>query len=686
MDQTNDQNTEKDFNPTQKPTHANDVNNQKNDAKNEKGKTDADAHLMPNDQNSQKPHTAKEESKEEENMLQDMPSNDSTDNSDFFMDYPSVSSVLADNGLQFPANPVRLAELQTLASIMAEPVHNNALLMVDKTEDALPMLALFESLYQLIGGKKVPFALMHYNNFISSPESVSFSEDLTKAKGLLNHLIEDVQNRVCIPVLTDLMPFVESDELMDEVDALLSQPKSVICIITKENAEELQKIIDEEKEFQRSFASTNIIMPKTAFSSFTRMNIQPLSLKETQAILKNYTDQVLKPNGIFSKRAMKSILYQGYKTFPASNNLIEIQKVFRVLSVSQKANDIHTISPNEIYAFFKNVPSKTASRSNPILECEFLLNQKVLGQTEAIHQVAELVQAKEFSLTDEKQPTVMGFFGPSGVGKTATAEALGPILSGRESVLINMSEFQEPHSISKLISSPPGYVGSEHPGLLHKTIAQNPKAVFILDEFEKANETVHKLFLGIFDKGLEHDTAAGTVDLSQATFILTSNAGIKEAAGLGFGENSGKVSYVADEKEIEHAFAPEFMGRLQSRVLFKPLSEKTLSQIIDLTLAPAQQKLKERFNTSLLLANSAREQLIREGANPRYGARPLKNLIKTKILTPLTIQLHKHKLNTNTSIQVTFHPDSAQYTFEPMAHCIQKQKQNFPKKDGKTRE
>ena len=280
----------------------------------------------------------------------------------------------------------------------------------------------------------------------------------------------------------------------------------------------------------------------------------------------------------------------------------------------------------------------------------------------------------------------MGFFGPSEVGKTATAEELGPILSGQKSILINMSEFQESHSISKLISSPPGYIGSDQAGLLYKTISQNPQAVFILDEFEKANETVHKLFLGIFDKGTAHDTAAGDVDLSQATFILTSNAGIKETAGLGFDENSGKISYEADEKAIENAFSPEFMGRLQARILFKPLSEDVLSQIIDLTLKPAQEKLNNQFGVQLSLTDSSRTQLIKEGSRPRYGARPLKNLIKTKILTPLTIQLHQNKLSPKSNILVSFDTTQNKYIFKTTSKSLKKQYIQVLPNQSKTRE
>jgi len=564
---------------------------------------------------------------------------------------------------------------------VAEPIHNNALLMVEKREDILPTLALFEKIYQLTDNKKTPLSLI---NFTLSTETSSF-EDTQKEKAILNALIKDVQDRKCIPVLTDIMALANAYELTHEVNALLSQPQSVICVLSKDDEKEFQKIIDEEKEFQSSFVSVHSITPKTAFSSFTKMAVSPLSLKETQAILENYKNQVLKPNGIFSNRAAESVLHLGYKTFTDKNNLHEIQKVFRLLSVTQKANNIHSITQAEVYKFFNENFQQT--QNNLVLQCESLLNKKVLGQTEAIHQISELIQAKEFSLTEEKQPTVMGFFGPSGVGKTATAEALGPILSGQESVLINMSEFQEPHSISKLISSPPGYVGSEHPGLLHKTISQNPKAVFILDEFEKANESIHKLFLGIFDKGITHDTAAGSVDLSQATFILTSNAGIRENAGLGFGENSGKVSYVADEKEIEHAFAPEFMGRLQSRILFKPLSQETLNQIIDLVLEPTQQKLKKQFNIQLSLADSARAQLVREGANPRYGARPLKNLIKTKILTPLTLKLLQNKLALKSDIVVSFDAKQTQYLFEPSQQIIQRHNNTIlPNNHSKIRE
>ena len=658
--------------------HKDDVNtqnSQSDDLKNLNGD------VQKKDKNPTNAHSSIQQDKQAPTLLS---LNDSSNDNNQFFDYSSIRDILNKNEVQFPPNPVRINEMQILATIMAEPVHNNALLIVDKIEDALPLLSLFESLYQLIGKQQIPFVLVHPSNFINSSENISFSEDITKGKGILTQFIEDVQNHKCVPILTDIISFLELEELANEVDQLLSQPQSVICIVTKKQRDELNKIIDEEKEYQRSFASSKTIMPKTPFSSFTHLELLPLSFQETRAIFKSYTKLLLKPSGLFSKQAIDSVLQKGYALFPDNNKLLEIQNAFRMLSVIEKINGVKKITPQTVYEFFKKF--ETQYTRDPILECENILNQKVLGQTGAIHQISELIQSKKFALIEEKQPTVMGFFGPSGVGKTATAEELGPILSGQKSILINMSEFQESHSISKLISSPPGYIGSDQAGLLYKTISQNPQAVFILDEFEKANETVHKLFLGIFDKGTAHDTAAGDVDLSQATFILTSNAGIKETAGLGFDENSGKISYEADEKAIENAFSPEFMGRLQARILFKPLSEDVLSQIIDLTLKPAQEKLNNQFGVQLSLTDSSRTQLIKEGSRPRYGARPLKNLIKTKILTPLTIQLHQNKLSPKSNILVSFDTTQNKYIFKTTSKSLKKQYIQVLPNQSKTRE
>ena len=306
MTRKNDLNTE---NPNNQNPQSDDLKKTKSDVqkKEENGKNPVKTHV-----------SAQQDKKEAESLSLD----DSSDDNDQFFDYSSIRDILNENEVQFPSNPVRISEMQTLATIMGEPVHNNALLIVDKIEDALPTLSLFESLYQLIGKQPVPFVLTHPSNFINSLENVSFSEDITKAKGILTQFIEDVQERKCVPVLTDIISFLELEELSDEVDSLLSQPQSVICIVTKKQRDELDKIIDEEKEYQRSFASTKTIMPKTPFSSFTRMELSPLSFKETQAIFKNYTKQLIKPNGLFSNRSVKSVLQKGYAFFPDNNKLM----------------------------------------------------------------------------------------------------------------------------------------------------------------------------------------------------------------------------------------------------------------------------------------------------------------------------------------------------------------------------
>ncbi len=603
-------------------------------------------------------------SKNQKDEVNNETTDSSSDESDkSFFDYASIADLLHINEINFPANPIRFAELDVLSSICAQPINNNALIIVDKAEDALPTLSLLENVTRQIN-PNLSLAPVHIAYFDQGGSDVVDFDELEKSKSLLNDFITQIDEGRFFPVLMDVVDFLDDINLENEVDYLLSQEKPVIAIVTKKQLSYLDKLIDEERQYSKSFAKTGVIIKKSPLLSFSRMEISPLSFEESKAVMAHYLELRFnngKDNTAFEPDSIEHLLKRGYETFSSTDNLTEIEQTIRLLSLGYHGDK--PVSVSEIDAFFDAIEIQNKKAS--IDKCEQLLNQKVLGQEEAIHQVAEAILAKEYALTDEKQPTVLGFFGPSGVGKTETAETLGPIVSGQESVLINMSEYQEPHSIAKLISSPPGYVGSDKPGLLYETVAKNPKTVLILDEFEKADPSVHRLFLGVFDKGIAHDSCKGDVDLSQTTIILTSNAGISESAGLGFGENSGKISYYADEKSIEQAFAPEFMGRIQKQIIFKPLSDETLSKIVDLILAPAQKKLSEKFNVQLELSESTRAKLVAEASNPRYGARPLKNLIRTKILTPLSMQLNSNKLPQRSTVIVDFDKEMQNYLFTP---------------------
>ena len=205
-----------------------------------------------------------------------------------------------------------------------------------------------------------------------------------------------------------------------------------------------------------------------------------------------------------------------------------------------------------------------------------------------------------------------------------------------------MAEYAESFKASILTGSAKGYVDSDDDGLLAKAVKENPKTVILLDEFEKAHPRVQQLFLGIFDKGSVFDNHAGDVDMSKTTFILTSNAGVRSEQSLGFGAST-TPDYVADESIIKYAFSPELLGRLDARILFKPLTDEALLQVIDKHM----KQMKPRFDklgVQVTLSKNAKTELLEQGKNPMLGARPILSLMRQKVKLPVEIGVLKKQI------------------------------------------
>ena len=232
--------------------------------------------------------------------------------------------------------------------------------------------------------------------------------------------------------------------------------------------------------------------------------------------------------------------------------------------------------------------------------------------------------------------------GPSGVGKTALAEEISLVMTGKNVVKINMSEYSESFKSSILIGSAKGYVDSDEDGLLAKTIKENPKAVILLDEFEKAHPKVQQLFLGIFDKGSVFDNHAGQIDMSKTTIILTSNAGVRLEQTLGFGAST-TPDYVADEKIIKESFAPELLGRLDAKILFNPLTDEALLKIIDKYMLQMKPRF-DKLGVQVILSPEVKNELLKHGKDPMFGARPVLSLMRQKVKLPVEIGVLKKRI------------------------------------------
>lgn len=298
----------------------------------------------------------------------------------------------------------------------------------------------------------------------------------------------------------------------------------------------------------------------------------------------------------------------------------------------------------QVVAEWTKIPVKklTEGESKRLARLETILHKRVIGQEEAVRAVAKAVKRGRVGLKDPKRP--IGSFlllGPTGVGKTELSKALAEAVFGREDAMIrvDMSEYMEKHSVSKLIGSPPGYVGYEEGGQLSEKVRRNPYSVLLFDEIEKAHPDVFNILLQVLDDGHITDAQGRKVDFKETIIIMTSNAGaqsIVEPKKLGFGAaDSASADYkkMKDSvmEEVKRLFRPEFLNRIDDIIVFHMLNKEEIKKITGLLLKEFVTRCKVQMDIEVKVRDSVKELIAKEGFDPKYGARPLKRAIQNKI-------------------------------------------------------
>ena len=300
---------------------------------------------------------------------------------------------------------------------------------------------------------------------------------------------------------------------------------------------------------------------------------------------------------------------------------------------------------------------------------EDVLHERVIGQNDAIRAVSSALRRSRAGLSDENRPIgSFMFLGPTGVGKTELARALAEFMFNDEKALvrIDMSEYMERHAVSRLIGSPPGYVGHEEGGQLTEILRHRPYSVILFDEIEKAHPEVFNLLLQVLDNGRLTDSKGKVVNLKNTIIIMTSNIGseyLKAMSRIGFRAENQKAAVEEDdyrEKTMEalrRGFRPEFLNRVDEIVIFNPLRKADLEKIVDIQLQLVRERLAAR-DIKLTLEPAAREYLVSEGFSAEYGARPLKRLIQKVILDALADKIIRGELKNGGKIKVNYKADS----------------------------
>ncbi|MDX1689594.1 MAG: ATP-dependent Clp protease ATP-binding subunit [Acidimicrobiia bacterium] len=300
----------------------------------------------------------------------------------------------------------------------------------------------------------------------------------------------------------------------------------------------------------------------------------------------------------------------------------------------------------EVLAQWTGIPvqSLTEEETEKLLKMEENLHQRIVGQEEAIVAVSRAIRRTRAGLKDPKRPAgSFIFLGPSGVGKTETAKALAEFLFGDESSLIqlDMSEYMEKHTVSRLVGSPPGYVGYDEGGQLTEAVRRKPFSVVLFDEIEKAHPDVFNTLLQILEDGRLTDSQGRTVDFKNTVIIMTSNLGTKELKqkAIGFVEQTEDVSYEQIKAKVTDAlkqqFRPEFLNRIDEIIVFHELTMDEVKSIVDLMLRRVREQLKSQA-LDLALSDAAKELLATKGYDPALGARPLRRAIQRMLEDPLS--------------------------------------------------
>lgn len=314
------------------------------------------------------------------------------------------------------------------------------------------------------------------------------------------------------------------------------------------------------------------------------------------------------------------------------------------------------------------VSKMTAEESERLINLEEALHKKVIGQEQAVSAVANSVRRARVGLKDPKKPVGSFIFvGPTGVGKTHLAKALSEELFGDENAMIriDMSEYMEKHSVSRLVGSPPGYVGYEEGGQLTEAVRRKPYSVVLFDEIEKAHPDVFNMLLQILDDGRLTDSKGRTVDFKNTVIIMTSNVGatsIRKQNVLGFttASEESKEEYERMKEtiteELKKTFRPEFLNRIDEIIVFHPLDKEHVKEIVDIMVGDLEKRMK-RIGINIKVTERTKEHISKQGFDPVYGARPLQRTIRKMIEDQLAEEILKGNLSKDDDIVVDFEDD-----------------------------
>jgi len=329
----------------------------------------------------------------------------------------------------------------------------------------------------------------------------------------------------------------------------------------------------------------------------------------------------------------------------------------------------------EVVSSWTKIPVQklTETESMRLRKLEQTLHKRVIGQEEAVTAVAKAIKRGRVGIKSPNRPIgSFLFLGPTGVGKTELAKALAEVLFGKEDAMVrvDMSEYMEKHSVSKMIGSPPGYVGHDEGGQLSEKVRRNPYAVVLFDEIEKAHPDVFNILLQVLDDGHITDSQGRKVDFRNTVIIMTSNAGAKaivEPKKLGFGAKEDVAEDYKKMKsnvmeEVKRLFRPEFLNRIDETIVFHSLNEEHMKKIVGLMCKELALRVKAQLDIDLMIRDSAKKFIVEKGTDKKYGARPLRRAIQNELEDKLAEAILAEEVKAGTEVNVSATKKAIQFT------------------------
>jgi ATP-dependent Clp protease ATP-binding subunit ClpC len=365
------------------------------------------------------------------------------------------------------------------------------------------------------------------------------------------------------------------------------------------------------------------------------------------------------------------------------SEVLKLQEEYNQKKADWEATDHHgemTVDADDIAALVGSITGIPVSRmmegeSEKLLHMEERLHERVIGQDRAITALSDAIRRARAGLKDPKRPIgSFIFLGPTGTGKTETARALAEYMFDDEEAMVrvDMSEYGERHTVSRLIGAPPGYVGYDEAGGLTEQVRRRPYSVVLFDEIEKAHPEVLNVLLQIMEDGRLTDGHGRTVDFRNTVVIMTSNLGSTQDTRGSFGFTTDRTKSDAErdtlhrnvERALQSFFRPEFLNRIDEIIIFEPLTEAELRPIVDIMLRDVAERLVER-QVTLTLTEAAKEALVKEGYDRVYGARPLRRTVERRVENPLSRRILSGEFTDGDHVQVDY--ADGEYSFEKVA-------------------